>query len=277
MPSVGMKCCSRCGVSKPSDATNFDTYTSRGKKLQRLFCRECFNARTRAYRKANPDKAKEWDRRNATKNKAPGSEYQKRRYRLKDKQKALEDNKSWRDRNPQKVREIWERTYAKHKQKHFARANRWTSEKRKSDEAFRVRLNEKNRAWRLANKENLRRFYTERSAVRRKTDVRYRIMNSVRRRVLKALKGQVKSASISALVGAPLDVVRLHIEAQFKPGMTWENWGRGWNGDRQWHLDHRKPLAAFDLTNPDQMALACNFKNLQPLWADENLSKGCNL
>ena len=60
-----------------------------------------------------------------------------------------------------------------------------------------------------------------------------------------------------------------HIESQFKPGMTWDNWSR-----TGWHLDHIKPLVTFDLTDPEQFRVACHYLNLQPLWAKENLSKG---
>ena len=49
--------------------------------------------------------------------------------------------------------------------------------------------------------------------------------------------------------------------------MTWKNYGK-------WHIDHIKPFASFDLTEPKQQKLVCNYKNLQPLWAKENLSKG---
>jgi len=71
-----------------------------------------------------------------------------------------------------------------------------------------------------------------------------------------------------------LEDARLHIEGKFKDGMTWDNWGRGWGCRREWHLDHIKPLASFDLTDPEQMAVACHYSNLQPLWAKDNLVKG---
>lgn len=275
--NLPLKRCSKCDLEKVASFENFANAKERNGSVRQMgFCRECLNARTRAYKSANPEKAREWDRRNTVKNKAPGSDYQKRRYERKDKAKALEDVRAWRAKNPEKVREHWERTYAKHKHKHFARSNKWASEKRKSNEAFRERLNGLNREWRLKNKDKLRRYYTERSAMRRKTDVRYRIMNSIRRRVLWALKGQTKSASVSAMVGAPMDTVRQYIEGLFKPGMTWENWGRGWNGAHQWHLDHIKPLASFDLSDRAQLSRACHYTNFQPLWAEENLTKGCN-
>lgn len=59
----------------------------------------------------------------------------------------------------------------------------------------------------------------------------------------------------------------VHLERQFTPGMSWTNYG-------DWHIDHIKPLASFDLTDRVQLLVACHFTNLQPLWAEENLKKG---
>jgi hypothetical protein len=58
------------------------------------------------------------------------------------------------------------------------------------------------------------------------------------------------------------------MESLFQPGMTWDNRGR--NG---WHLDHIRPLAAFDLSNPKDIVRACHYTNYQPLWALDNIRK----
>lgn len=58
--------------------------------------------------------------------------------------------------------------------------------------------------------------------------------------------------------------------------MTWDNHGRGCNGKglEEWHIDHIKPCASFDLSKSKEQLKCFNYKNLQPLWAEDNLSKG---
>lgn len=68
------------------------------------------------------------------------------------------------------------------------------------------------------------------------------------------------------LLGCPLDVAKNHIEKQFKDGMTWDNHG-------EWHIDHIKPCASYDLNIPEEQKKCFHYTNLQPLWANENLSK----
>jgi len=49
--------------------------------------------------------------------------------------------------------------------------------------------------------------------------------------------------------------------------MTWNNYG-------DWHIDHILPIASFDMTCFNEVRKAFNYKNTQPLWAVENLTKG---
>ena len=59
-----------------------------------------------------------------------------------------------------------------------------------------------------------------------------------------------------------------HMEAQFKPGMSWDNYG-------EWHIDHIKPKAKFEFSSAhDEGFKACwSLSNLQPTWASDNSRK----
>jgi hypothetical protein len=99
-----------------------------------------------------------------------------------------------------------------------------------------------------------------------------RMVRSMRTRIFIALRSEsaMKYETAFKLVGCGLDQLLGHLEIQFQDGMTWENYG-------QWHVDHKRPCASFDLADPAQQRQCFNYKNLQPLWASENLSKGAKL
>jgi hypothetical protein len=91
----------------------------------------------------------------------------------------------------------------------------------------------------------------------------------LRTRLRRAIKRGHKAGSAVRDLGCSISQCREHIESQFRPGMSWDNWARD-----GWHLDHRVPLSSFDLTDKKQFQAACHYTNLQPLWATENLKKG---
>ena len=88
----------------------------------------------------------------------------------------------------------------------------------------------------------------------------------LRKRVLSALTGSTKSGSITELIGCTIEECRQHLENQFEAGMSWDNHG-------EWHIDHRRPCASFDLVNEEEQRMCFHYTNLQPLWATDNLSK----
>lgn len=118
--------------------------------------------------------------------------------------------------------------------------------------------------WRTENR--LKRNETER--LKLKSDPEYKAFIACRKRISGILKNQGERAKTSKLIGCSKKFLRMHIEAQFKPGMTWDNYGRG-----GWHIDHIYPCSAFDFTDPEQIRQCFHYSNLQPLWQAENCSK----
>lgn len=100
----------------------------------------------------------------------------------------------------------------------------------------------------------------------------FKIGELMRGRLRVALNGNKKTASILVLVGCSLFRLKQHIESQFKEGMSWEN-----HGLYGWHIDHIVPCSHFDFTKKEDQYKCFNYKNLQPLWAEENLSKGARI
>lgn len=131
---------------------------------------------------------------------------------------------------------------------------------------------EKRRAYFRKWRENNRDRYLEGALAahhRRYLDPKMRLESSIRAGVQKCLRGERKSARTFALLGYSRQELAEHLERQFAPGMTWENYG-------QWHVDHIVPLSSFNYAGPDDPAFrqAWCLTNLRPLWAADNLKKG---
>lgn len=275
-----------------ADSSNSRTVLSEEERRERnrIRCKERYHLNkdrareaNREYREKNREALREYDRARHARERAAGSDYQKRKYQRVDREKAKADLERWKAENPDKARAIesarlerikeQRRTDPEFREKLNKKSRDWQREKRKADPEYRAKCLAATKQWISRNKE-WQREDGRKKRLRRKDDPNYKIMGSVRARVVKALKGQSKGRSMTDLIGAPIETVRAHIEAQFRDGMSWGNCGRGWHGAREWHLDHIRPLASFDLTDPAQLQEACHYTNLQPLWAVENLKKG---
>lgn len=107
----------------------------------------------------------------------------------------------------------------------------------------------------------------------RRADPGRRIAHSIRSSIaIQVRHGKAKKASrTTELLGCDIAQFRAHIEALWLEGMCWENWGRQRGC---WQLDHIRPVASFDLTDPAQQKQCFHFSNYQPLWAEDNRRKG---
>jgi len=121
-------------------------------------------------------------------------------------------------------------------------------------------------AWKQKNKDYIREYNRQYTAKKYNSDPIYKLKLNQRIRLRTVLKSS-KSAKTHELLGCSYEELKYHLESLFVDGMNWENMG-------QWHIDHIVPLAAFDLSIKENQKIAFNYKNLQPLWAIDNLKKG---
>jgi 5-methylcytosine-specific restriction endonuclease McrA len=142
-----MQACRKCGEEKPhTDEFYHRADDGRGKKLLQRICRVCRNAanreyqnrrwvedhdrlleRNRAYVQRNADRVREWEASRPDRSAYNREHKQKRREELTATDKAAinEKLKAWKRANPEKVREHWERTYQKNRERRLAYVLDW--------------------------------------------------------------------------------------------------------------------------------------------------------
>lgn len=126
---------------------------------------------------------------------------------------------------------------------------------------------EKKKEYRLKNKEKCH-SATKKWKVKNKNNLNYLLPRRLRDRLYKAINNNQKSGSAVRDLGCTIAELKVYLQSKFQPGMSWDNWALD-----GWHIDHIKPLSSFDLTDRNQFLEACHYTNLQPLWAQDNLSK----
>jgi hypothetical protein len=138
---------------------------------------------------------------------------------------------------------------------------------------------DKNRAWALANPEKSRQYcrdYNARNPEARRAAWR-RHYHQCKHLPIKALRRRVTSrmhaflsgrrSGFMDLIGCSADTLRTHLELLFAEGM-------GWHNASEWEIDHFYPLSALgDAPEWIDVAAACNYRNLRPLWRSANRSK----
>ena len=206
--------------------------------------KEKIRIKQKAYSLANSDKLK-----------AKSKEYNKthkKEYSLEQKAKTKEYmliyNKQYYNNNKEHKKSINKEYYEKNKKK-----------KRKQQ-------SKNSKLYCKSNRDKLNEY----SRNRRRQDPIHKMKNILRTRIYYFLKSKkfIKNKKTEDIIGCCYDDLKNHIESLFKENMNWENHGK-------WHIDHIIPLDSA-ITDCDILKL-CNYKNLQPLWAKENLKKSNKL
>lgn len=196
----------------------------------------------------------------------------KNAYLLTRRESAQKSQQQWREANPdyqrlyaqtEKSKEYRRQYYREHVQEYKDRKKQWRSDHPEREAATR-------REYIQQNRDAVNEYHRNWKAARSKTDPQYKLKLNISRRIRYELHTLNKGRKISRTVeyiGCSIEDLKTHIEEQFAPQMTWENYGS------VWHIDHRIPCAAWDLTNETESRYCWNYRNLQPMFAIENMQK----
>lgn len=167
------------------------------------------------------------------------------------KEETRKSRKRYRSENEEAIRQRKKLDYQKNKAKRYASGRRWAEK----------------------NKDRLRKQRTDHMREKRRSDPQTNMRSLLRSRVAHAVRdqGARKHAKTMEMVGCSIHEFMDHIESLWLLGMNWQNRGRGRD---KWHIDHIRPCASFDLTDPEQQKQCFHWSNMQPLWEIDNLSKG---
>jgi hypothetical protein len=183
-------------------------------------------------------------------------------YRLNNKENIKKTCQDYEKNNKEKIK-IYRKSYGK-----FWRENNKEKIKKDKKEDYENNKEEyrlRSKVYNNIHKEKI----NQRILNRLKIDVDFKLAYYLRCRLYRAIKNNQKVGSAVKDLGCTIPELKLYLESLFKLGMTWDNWT--WNG---WHIDHIKPLSKFNLQDRNEFLKANHYTNLQPLWAEENISKG---
>ncbi len=186
-------------------------------------------------------------------------EYQKN-YHLKNKEKRLKYQRENCLKNKEKIRENQKeyRKTEKFKQKH-------KEYYLKNKESF--KNNHSN--YLQKNRKKWNKYLSNYINNRLKTDPDFKLRANLRKRLSRALKGKIKADTTINLIGCSREYLIKYIESQFDDEMSWSAYL-----ESLIHIDHIIPCTSFDLTKEEEQRKCFHYSNLQPLWANDNKSKG---
>ena len=153
-------------------------------------------------------------------------------------------------------KKIW---YAKNKEKALKKSTDWHRDH--GDKAAEIKAK-----WFQKNKESIYKKRQDKANL----DINFKISCNLRSRLANAVRNSQKAGSAIIDLGCSIEDFKKYLESKWKPGMSWENYGKG---KEKWNIDHVAPLCSFDLTLREQVAEACHYSNLYPLWETDNLIK----
>lgn len=260
-----MKICTKCHSQKAE--TEFYPRRADCKTCRKAVCKARHDAdpiraakRCREYYQRNRIKLLERAKAYGQKNKAIKAKRRKARY---------ERNRESILAEARKYNQAHRGERAEYQRRHrAANRERLISISKTYHETHKVRLNAASRLYYQRHKQEIH----EAARQRKKRDLNFRLKCNLSGRIRTALRASKtsKSSATQSLIGCTVEFLRAHLESRFRKGMSWENYG-------EWHVDHKVPCAAFNLTDPEEQKRCFHFTNLQPLWAEENYRKNAKL
>ena len=173
-------------------------------------------------------------------------------------EKLLLNNKNWKLKNPDKVKQQRKNYYTVNKKEQINYTINW-----KLNNPDKVKIYQQN----IRDKETRKKYLKEYKKYHRSKNPHIYSWRSMLTNVLNRFNIEKSNKTIE-LLGYSAQDLKEHLESKFLEGMSWDN-------RSEWHIDHITPVSSFDKS--EKMSVVNSLNNLQPLWAKDNLSKGSKI
>lgn len=258
-----VKECNICNEEK-----SFDDFYKRSNGKCRSECKRCLIEKQKIHKQKNKEKYKAINKRYYEENSG------KIRKRAKDWYDDHRDDEDFKNRKNEKNKERYHENIEHERER-----------SKKYRETHKEEVSEKSRKWYRDNieraKETRKKYAAEnrekiRETIRKHAEKnpQYRIKKSmaqgIRYKLRKRLGDKRGKRTFYDILPYTADDLFKHLEGRFKPGMSWDNYGK------EWHIDHVVPDSWFDYKDIKDEGFEESWKleNLQPMWAEENMKKG---
>ena len=231
------KICSECNEYK----NILEFYINPNNQKYRASCKVCFNLRAKKYRESNKNKIKKYTK----------------KYRFINQDIIKEKGKIYREKNNKKIK----LNQIKNSRKYYLNNHELIKEKsqkfRENNPTYSFEYRKKNPTYSNDYQQN-----------RKKYDPIFKIAHNMRVRMSIFIKSNnvTKQNKTFDIVGCTPEFLKEYLEQKFTEGMSWDLMGK------HIHIDHIIPLSS--VNTEEEVYKLCHYTNLQPLWAQENLSKG---
>lgn len=193
---------------------------------------------------------------------------QRERWNAANPEKRLEYSAKYRRNNLDKVRATCRASTAKWAKNNPDKARQSWGEWKQSNKE---RVREAAKLWESRNRDLRQSQRRDSLKNRLAKDEQFRMRHYLRCRISKLMSRSNASAPKAGSpvrdLGCTVAELWAHLESQFQPGMTRENWGVAWE------VDHFYPLNQADMTDRVQFLAANNWRNLRPMTPAENSAK----
>ena len=99
------------------------------------------------------------------------------------------------------------------------------------------------------------------------SDPCFRLRRLMRNRIMQTFTNKRVTETTRELLGCDYEFLKEHLENQFRPEMTWKNHGE------IWEIDHKIPIASFNLMDYEQQKQCFHYSNMQPLFKTTEIAK----